>query len=110
VFVLGAAIAWLSVARELLSPWWLCLPLLAFLTLVIFHSRVIRSRERMDRAAAFYERGLARLHDRWTGTGETGDRFVDASHPYGEDLDLFGRGSLFELVCTARTRAGEEAL
>jgi len=102
--------AWLSFAREVLSPWWLSLPLLAFLTLVIFHSRVIQSRERMDRAAAFYERGLARVCDRWAGTGETGDRFVDASHPYAEDLDLFGRGSLFELVCTARTRAGEETL
>jgi len=110
VSVLGAAIAWLSFAREVLSPWWLSLPLLAFLALVIFHSRVIRSRERMDRAAAFYERGLARVGDRWAGTGETGDRFVDASHPYAEDLDLFGRGSLFELLCTARTRAGEETL
>jgi hypothetical protein len=46
----------------------------------------------------------------WMGTGETGDRFSDPSHPYARDLDIFGVGSLFELLCTARTRAGEEIL
>jgi MutS domain V len=35
---------------------------------------------------------------------------VDDSHPYAADLDLFGRASLFELLCTARTRAGQETL
>ena len=29
---------------------------------------------------------------------------------YSRDLDLFGVGSLFELLCTARTRAGQETL
>jgi hypothetical protein len=59
---------------------------------------------------AFYERGLARLEDRWVGTGETGDRFHDDRHVYANDLDLFGRGSLFELLSLARTRTGEETL
>ncbi|HXP09869.1 MAG TPA: hypothetical protein VN828_15300, partial [Acidobacteriaceae bacterium] len=36
--------------------------------------------------------------------------FLEPSHPYARDLDLFGRASLFELLCTARTRAGEETL
>jgi len=44
------------------------------------------------------------------GTGETGERFQNASHPYSRDLDLFGEGSLFQLLCTARTRAGQETL
>ena len=30
--------------------------------------------------------------------------------PYAGDLDLFGTGSLFELLCTARTRTGEDTL
>ncbi len=37
-------------------------------------------------------------------------RFLDPAHPYAEDLDLFGKGSLFELLCTARTPVGEELL
>jgi hypothetical protein len=40
----------------------------------------------------------------------TGAEFEPADHPYAASLDLFGRGSLFELLCTARTRGGEETL
>ncbi len=32
------------------------------------------------------------------------------AHPYAQVLDLFGIGSLFELLSTARTRAGEQTL
>ena len=39
-----------------------------------------------------------------------GERFRDPKHVYADDLDLFGRGSLFELLSTARTGAGEAAL
>jgi len=59
---------------------------------------------------AFYERGLARLEDRWAGIGEPGDRFRDDGHVYANDLDLFGRGSLFQLLSLARTRTGEATL
>ena len=58
----------------------------------------------------FYERGLGRIEDRWIGTGETGERFRSDDHPYANDLDLFGRGSLFQLLSIARTRPGEERL
>jgi hypothetical protein len=92
------------------SPWWLCLPVSAFLALVVIHSRVVGVLERARRAARFYERGLARVEDRWAGTGEMGERFRDPQHVYAEDLDLFGKGSLYELLCTARTRAGEDTL
>jgi hypothetical protein len=44
------------------------------------------------------------------GAGETGERFQEASHSFSRDLDLFGEGSLFQLLCTARTRAGQETL
>ena len=44
------------------------------------------------------------------GGGEPGDRFRDDEHLYANDLDLFGRGSLFELLSVARTRPGEETL
>ena len=37
-------------------------------------------------------------------------RFRDDAHPYADDLDLFGKGSLFQLLCTARTRPGEAML
>jgi hypothetical protein len=93
-----------------ISFWWLLIPLAVFAVLIVVHARVVERLERAQRAIQFYERGLARLEDGWMGTGETGDRFRNPNHLYSEDLDLFGKGSLFELLSTARTRAGEDFL
>jgi hypothetical protein len=71
---------------------------------------VIKDLELSRRRVAFYEAALARLAGKWEGIGTSGARFADAAHPYAADLDVVGRGSLFELLCTARTRAGEETL
>jgi hypothetical protein len=104
-----AVIIWAIDSRSLLILWSL-VPGAAFAISQTIHSRVLGSLRRCARAIAFYERGLARLGNRWMGTGETGECYLDPSHPYARDLDLFGRGSLFELLCTTRTRAGEETL
>jgi hypothetical protein len=93
-----------------ISFWWLLLPVSIFAVLVVIHARIVERLERSQRAIQFYQRGLARLEDSWIGTGEAGERFRDPSHLYSEDLDLFGKGSLFELLSIARTRAGEDFL
>ncbi len=108
--IAGVIVAFFVFGETAVSAWWLLVPLAAFSALVMIHSRVVERLERAKRAAEFYERGLARLENRWIGQGEPGDRFHDPSHVYAEDLDIFGKGSLFELLCTARTRAGEATL
>jgi len=104
------ATAWIVFATGAISGWWLLLPLGAFATLVVYHDRVYRLGRRANRAARFYERGLARVEDRWPGTGDTRSFIADENHPYATDLDIFGKGSLFELLSTARTRSGEGKL
>jgi hypothetical protein len=93
-----------------LSWAWLGVPVLAFLILAVFHERVVERRDAARRAAAHYREGLDRLAGRWAGKGVTGTDYCDTEHPYAADLDLFGVGSLFDLLCRARTRAGEEQL
>ena len=102
----AAVLAW----NGLMPVWALLGPIAAFLVLIVRHDRVIRAQAATARAVELYERGLARLDDRWAGSGEDGSRFSDHDHPYAADLDLFGHGSLFQLLCTARTAAGEETL
>src|SRR5687767_646627 len=92
------------------SAWWLVLPAVLFVVLGTVQARISAARLRCERGARLYEQGLVRLDDRWAGTGATGDRFLNPEHPYAQDLDLFGRGSLFELLSTARTDVGEETL
>ena len=96
--------------REWVAPWWTSLPLVSFVVLIVKHDAVVRARDAAARAIAFYDRGLARIEDRWAGGGEDGERFRDPDHLYANDLDLFGPASLFELLSIARTRAGEETM
>ncbi|HWW98348.1 MAG TPA: hypothetical protein VNY74_11650 [Edaphobacter sp.] len=102
--------AWFSLHLDALSPWWLLLALVVFLVVAILHAKVLRQRACAERAVDFYRKGLARIEDRWPGTGQTGARTDVHSSFYATDLDLFGQGSLFELLSLARTRMGEDTL
>ena len=108
--IVGVIMAFFVFGEVVISFWWLLAPLILFLILVVAHARVWESLEHANRSVLFYERGIERLENRWMGTGETGDRFRNPSHIYEADLDIFGKGSLFELLSTARTRSGEDAL
>lgn len=109
-FVAAVALAWLGFGARAISRGWLAAPAAAYVALAAAHERVLRARTRARRAVAFHEAALARLDGRWAGRGEPGTRFASPDHPYAQDLDLFGPGSLFELLCAARTRPGEERL
>ncbi len=85
-------------------------PIAVLVALFAWHERILRSLRRSTRLRSFYEQGIERLDDKWPGKGQTGEQFLDPSHPYARDLDIFGKGSLFELLCTSRTRAGESTL
>ena len=50
------------------------------------------------------------MENRWAGSGDSGERFLPDFHSYALDLDLFGRGSLFELLSTATTSWGAKTL
>ncbi|HET6178715.1 MAG TPA: mismatch repair protein [Candidatus Sulfotelmatobacter sp.] len=108
--LLTVVMAWASFKAHQFSPWWLAAPVAVFIGIAAYHSRVLRARDMAQRAAVFYIQGIARVQDRWADTGETGERFDDAHHVYASDLDLFGKGSLFQLLSTARTRMGEDTL
>lgn len=110
VFVAALIAAWFVFIAERISPWWLLIPFCIFIALTLWHGRVLQQLQRFRRTIDFYERGLKRLDDDWEGAGEPGDSFGEPSHPYARDLDLFGKGSLFELLCNARTHAGEQML
>jgi hypothetical protein len=100
----------LALFSGILPAWIAAFPIAAFVALAVWHDRVLRAGDCARRAIAFYDHGLARVDDRWHGTGETGARFLDEDHLYARDLDLFGPDSLFQLISRARTHLGEEVL
>jgi len=108
--VAGIVVAWLALKGQLVSAYWLALPVTAYAGLALAHEFVLRARTRAATAATFYDQGIARLEDRWQANGATGERFRDPKHVYADDLDLFGKGCLFQLLSTARLPMGEERL
>lgn len=109
VFVGIVILCWIT-GKTGSSLYWLLALVILFIGLVIAHRRVVRAMTLAKRAVAFYDRGLARMEDRWAGSGETGEEFKDPLHLYAEDLDILGEGSLFQLLSTARTNMGSQCL
>jgi len=107
--VLVGLTLWMALVH-MFSVFWVVLPAALLAGLSIFHEHLLRQLERRRRAQRYFERALARLDGNWADTGEAGERYLDAAHPYAQDLDIFGKGSLFELLSTARTHIGEDTL
>ena len=103
-------LAWLSLYRHEFSEWWLLLPFIAFVAVAAYHAKVLHRRSLAERAADVYRKGLARIEDCWIGNGQQAKRADATVSLYATDLDLFGAGSLFELLSQARTCMGEDTL
>jgi len=110
VFVAIGVSGWLAFGSRAIGGIWTLPPALLFIALLIGHDRVIQLRRRAERTLRFFEAGLARIDGEWAGRGNRGEAYRDPAHPYADDLDVFGEASLFELLCTARTAAGEALL
>jgi len=105
----GLAVLAVSAGWKVASAWTALVP---FGAAVYAAFRIIPARKqslRCGRLAGWYETGLARLRYDFDRLDE-GAEFLGLDHPYASDLDLFGRGSLFQTMCTARTQAGREKL
>jgi hypothetical protein len=108
--VLGQTRAGLGFALTLL--------ILGFFLTGMLHGRILKARDRARRAMGFYQAGLDRLDGTWAqksaaagpAGGSRGTEFLDPHHRFAADLDLFGVGSLFELVNTAQTQGGRATL
>lgn len=109
-FVAVLAMAWAAYHGEAFNAWWVGLGVVAFVGLVVGHHVVRRRLAQTQRAVSYYQQALARLDDRWAGVGPTGDCYRNAEHPYADDLDLLGDGSLYQLLCRARTLMGQDTL
>jgi hypothetical protein len=109
-FLSGLALAWTPLVLGSAFAWIVPIPFLAFAWLVYKHAGVARELERTRSAAGFCRDGLARAKDLPPDATVLGLSYLDPDHPYAIDIDLFGRGSLFEKLCRARSGLGQSTL
>jgi hypothetical protein len=112
VFIAGAAVAGLVLFNRLPKPWWWAAgaALGVYGLLAVLHHQVFLREARQRLYVELNARGLARLGRGWHDFTERGERFLTGSHLYAADLDVFGQGSIFQLMNETATRAGEERL
>ncbi|HSR53977.1 MAG TPA: DNA mismatch repair protein MutS [Acidobacteriota bacterium] len=129
------AAIWISLGPQWFAPVWIFLPSVILIVLIVAHARLRQDLAQARRAADFYRQGLERLN--LDESGEAGEgafgeadpakdgrkrqrasrskdqgglELMPSGHLYASDLDLFGPGSIFQLLSSARTRSGEETL
>lgn len=83
---------------------------LAFLVLVYVHSRIDASEQWHDALAHVNEEAAARVARAWDKLPRIPVAAPPPAHPYAEDLDLFGKASLFQLLGWAGSEAGRATL
>ena len=106
----GIVVACVTLWSHSITALWILLPLVVILSTIQSLAKNARIHGRVRRIVSFYDLGVARLRDQWRGRGISGEEFLPDRHAYASDLDLFGAGSVFELLCTARTGIGRAML
>ncbi len=108
VFVCGAA----SIAAAYFTRYYIIFGAIAlafavfFVYLLIRHDRLIENKKYTALLVKINEEALSRLKGEWTGFPDDGGEFSDDSHSYTQDLDIFGKASLFQWTSCAKTFLG----
>jgi hypothetical protein len=103
-------LAYLSLGTHQIALWLVAWPA-AFGVLEIVEALRCKSRIRDATCLTdLYRNRLIRIRHQWMGKGDSGTDLEMGDHLSAVDLDLFGEGSLFELLCDVYTPAGRETL
>ncbi|NLV17527.1 MAG: DNA mismatch repair protein MutS [Syntrophomonadaceae bacterium] len=81
-----------------------------FITLIMKYSKMKKDMEIAGAMLEIQRRYLSRIDGTWVRFEDCGLEFVDSSHPYTYDLDVFGRQSLFQMISVAQTVVGRNHL
>lgn len=111
-FLVGALV---TIFFYVTKNYFLCVGLfLAFLLIFIYlvreHNKVIESRKYSLSLHKINDDSIKRIDGNWKSFSDTGEEFLEEDHNYSKDLDIFGRGSLFQWINTTATFLGRRKL
>ena len=80
--------------------------LFGFIILCAIHTRTKKYENLLNQKIAANDRYLARIRGDFSSLTDDGSEFIDHSHSYSSDLDVFGPHSLFALYNTSHSVFG----
>ncbi|WP_027624155.1 MutS family DNA mismatch repair protein [Clostridium lundense] len=84
--------------------------IILFIVLAITHEKVIKNKELTYKIVNINEDGIKRMEGQWKKFQDMGEEFIDENHPYSNDLDIFGKASLFQYINCSTTPIGRRKL
>lgn len=84
--------------------------LISFIVLVKAHHKVMEKKKYELAQKAVIEDNIKRFNKEWLNFETNGSEFINEQIPRIKDLDLLGKGSLFQYLCTAHTPYGKKNL
>jgi hypothetical protein len=92
------------------SAWWLSSFIVLFVILVLLHELVVSKQKSTQYKVDFFSKGLDRIKGEWHKNQTDHKLELVKDHLFAHDLEIFGKDSLFNLLCTAFTQSGKQQL
>jgi len=88
-----------------------CAAIGTFIVFVVRHAKVIEALELEERWVRVNDDAKKRVSPKaYYDLPHQGQAFRTETHPFADDLDIFGKGSLFQRLCVAHTEPGQARL
>ena len=98
------------VLSEKIEQWWVILIAIAgFLVVVRKHNALKDEEAKVDLYGVILQHELSALEGNYSNFKDGGE-FADIKHPFTYDLDFYGKRSIYQMLCRAATKNGEQAL
>lgn len=81
-----------------------------FIIVAFFHNEQINKKKRLLILVEFNEMGIKRLNNTWKEFRDIGEEFINIGHNFTNDLDIFGKSSLFQWINLTKTMFGRTKL
>lgn len=84
--------------------------IIIFICLVVRHNKEKHTQKYISALHKVNDDAIKRIKGDWKSFVDTGAEFQDENHSFANDLDLFGQGSLYQWINTAKTHMGRQKL
>lgn len=84
--------------------------LVAFVLIMQYHEKLRLEQQYLENRIRVECRQLARLQGGWNTFPDTGAEFLEEKDYVARDLDIFGKASLYQMICVAHTPWGRQRL
>ena len=84
--------------------------IVAFIILIRFHGLIEVKVKSLDKEIECADRYIARINGGWRDFSDDGSEFISKEDTLSHDIDLLGKGSMYQMISVAHTQFGRKKL